>query len=86
MDPAALRAPMAVTTVTGEPLYARVLLLTDAAMAMVIGNDEPNVMMFVVEGQDTIARLRNQLVNLAHHSEVRVVVVPQSLENEVVQR
>jgi hypothetical protein len=86
MDPAAQRTPMAVTTVTGEPLHARVLLLTNAAMAMVIGNDEPNVMMFVVEGQDTIARLRNQLVNLAHHSEVRVVVVPQSLENEVVQR
>jgi hypothetical protein len=81
MSTLAGRTAMAPTTVFGEPFHARVLLIADPAVPAFVGNDEPNVAIFIVEGHDAIARLRNQLVSLTHDGDVRIVVVPQPLQH-----
>ena len=75
---------MASTTVFGEPLHARVLLITTPAMAPVIGDDEPDVAMLVIHGRDIVARLRAEITGFTNDGDVRVVVVPEPLQDVVV--
>jgi hypothetical protein len=79
------RTTMACTTVVGEPLAARVLFFTDATIPVVIADDEPNMVMFIVEGRDTVMRVREQMGILPTNGEVRLVIVPEPLNGRIVQ-